>query len=745
MSLPRSSYDSSYSYEETRSTKPAFSPSSSFATSTLKRDVGEFRKSFRDDSSAHIRSPISSNLTSSTELSPDGRAVYRQGSTLGTYINLPRNEEITFPVASGYFDGKSSQLSPSISSFSPSSARASSIFDSHHSPASMVHSTPKDRFHREDHMRSDYYRRSTTKASKGLPSPSSPSSSTSASLHQAAHYKDTGADTRFRIKVPEVKPVASDRHSSSGYVRLQQLRDASGNPLSHGASFSPRSDVSSLRDEEILTTSLAKLRPEDSAVTTAHHPPPPYPTDAVNATSFYPDDVDYVHTYNKYNEMRHVSFIDYEVTTVYNDNDEDASTRASTHASTIASAPSSAAPVFHLLRKSDVHAARVEAPSTDQLKVDIYSVGVIMDSKMTGTFDPDKLKVEAVAPTGRVIRIRGDGHYAAPFNSDEIGRWKVSMYYDDRYMDGCPIDVCDPSQVKIRDLQGGHVGKPNVFHVDCTQAGPGDLGVDVSMNGRPVSTHISPTSTPGYFKVNFTPFSPGPYEVNVHFNRAEVREGDVTFFDPDERQRKAVFIVRVEPKPDCVEVKASCDWEVDYITGKPFICHVTDSTDISVYGMEDGTVCAHPELIADCTRVGEGNLTAEVTHNGLRYPCKVRKDRPCVYRVSFKPRGPGTYKVWVYYDGQQVKGSPFVQEIAELEKPTAHGDGLYRGVPGKPATFTVDPRGFPGQVSVAVNGPTKPVSSQLEPKPDSTIKATYFPNERGPHTVHVKLDGKNID
>ena len=69
----------------------------------------------------------------------------------------------------------------------------------------------------------------------------------------------------------------------------------------------------------------------------------------------------------------------HQVTTVY-DNDD----AASTHASTIASAPSSAPPVFHLLRKSDVHAARVEAPSTDQLKVDIYSVGVIMDSKVGG-------------------------------------------------------------------------------------------------------------------------------------------------------------------------------------------------------------------------------------------------------------------------------------------------------------------------------------------------------------------------
>ena len=45
------------------------------------------------------------------------------------------------------------------------------------------------------------------------------------------------------------------------------------------------------------------------------------------------------------------------------------------------------------------------------------------------------------------------------------------MYYDGRYMDGCPIDVCDPSQVNIRDLHGGHVGKPNVFHGNHRERG----------------------------------------------------------------------------------------------------------------------------------------------------------------------------------------------------------------------------------------------------------------------------------
>ncbi|XP_012935156.2 filamin-C [Aplysia californica] len=441
------------------------------------------------------------------------------------------------------------------------------------------------------------------------------------------------------------------------------------------------------------------------------------------------------------------------LTTVYNKNNNDDNNNVNNNnnvnlddtASTITSLASNAAPTFHLVRKSSIHAPRIEAPPVDQLKVDIYSVGVIMESKMTGAFDPEKLKVEAVAPSGRVIKISGDGQYAAQFNADEIGRWKVSMYYDGRFMDGCPIDVCDPSQVKVKELQGGHVGKNNIFFVDCTRAGQGDLGVDISHQGRHVSTHVMQTSTPGYYKVSYMPYQSGPYAINVHFNRAEVREADFHTFDPEERQRKAVFYTRVEPREGYIEVKASCDWEIDYITGGPFICHVTDVTDIAVYGMDDGTVCAHPELIADCSRVGDGRIDAEVTHNGLRYPCKVRKDRPMVYRVSFRPRGPGTYKVWINYDSQPVKGSPFIQEIEELEKPSAHGDGLYRGVPGKPATFTIDPRGFPGQVSVAVNGPTKPVNSTLEPQPDNTIKATYYPTERGPHTVHVKLDGKDIE
>lgn len=97
------------------------------------------------------------------------------------------------------------------------------------------------------------------------------------------------------------------------------------------------------------------------------------------------------------------------------------------------------------------------------MKYNLEFMSTFFSAQMSGLFDPERFRVEAEAPSGRVIRISGDGNYAAQFNADEIGRWKVAMYYDNKFMDGCPIDVCDPSQVRVHDLHGGLVGKSNSF------------------------------------------------------------------------------------------------------------------------------------------------------------------------------------------------------------------------------------------------------------------------------------------
>jgi hypothetical protein len=58
--------------------------------------------------------------------------------------------------------------------------------------------------------------------------------------------------------------------------------------------------------------------------------------------------------------------------------------------------------------------------------------------------------------------------------------------------------------------------------------------------------------------VSYTPYDPGPYEVNVHFNRAEVRDSDFHTADPEERQRIALFNTHVERKEGMTKITATC-------------------------------------------------------------------------------------------------------------------------------------------------------------------------------------------
>lgn len=39
----------------------------------------------------------------------------------------------------------------------------------------------------------------------------------------------------------------------------------------------------------------------------------------------------------------------------------------------------------------------------------------------------------------------------------------MTLYCQGRRIDSCQVDVCDPSRVKVIDLKGGIVGRPNRF------------------------------------------------------------------------------------------------------------------------------------------------------------------------------------------------------------------------------------------------------------------------------------------
>lgn len=62
-------------------------------------------------------------------------------------------------------------------------------------------------------------------------------------------------------------------------------------------------------------------------------------------------------------------------------------------------------------------------------------------------------------------------------------------------------------------------------------------------------------------------------------------------------------------------------------------------------------------ISADCSEAPEGRLEAEITYGHERFPATVTETNPKVYQINFRPRGKGTYKVWVVYSGLVLKGN----------------------------------------------------------------------------------------
>ncbi|XP_060068988.1 filamin-A-like [Ylistrum balloti] len=403
---------------------------------------------------------------------------------------------------------------------------------------------------------------------------------------------------------------------------------------------------------------------------------------------------------------------------------------------------------FNFVRRPSIRAAtKREVLADNGVTIETFSVGVIITEKNHDIVSKDEVRVEATSPTGRVIKMTGDGYYNAHFSADEIGKWHLKIFINDMMVNSCPMDVTDPSQVKVTGIKQGIVGRPQTFKVDCRKAGSGEVEVQIANKRGDVPCYISRTDT-NVFEAKYTPLYEGIHRVKVSFNSAEIREADFVIGEgSDGMHRRAVFETEITEDEGgfTKTVRIACDWQIDYVTGGPIEVKISDTCDVKVYSMKDGTVCASPHLIADCTDAPNGRLEADVLHNGFRFPAEIKEEKPDVFRIMFRPRGPGLYKVFVVYDGVNVKGSPFIQEIDELTSPKATGEGLIKGVKDSPAKFNVDARGFPGDLSVIITGPNHPVQCATTPEEDGTHTVVYHPSDVGVHRINIRLDGKEID
>uniref|UniRef100_A0A915LRA5 Filamin/ABP280 repeat protein n=1 Tax=Meloidogyne javanica TaxID=6303 RepID=A0A915LRA5_MELJA len=163
-------------------------------------------------------------------------------------------------------------------------------------------------------------------------------------------------------------------------------------------------------------------------------------------------------------------------------------------------------------------------------------------------------------------------------------------------------------------------------------------------------------------------------------------------------------------------------YEGAHIEGSPFSCFVFDPDLVHVSGLDVGLVFS--------------------SINGRPIDTVIKEEPPNsnVYRAKLEPQGPGKYKIQIDFNNRDVKGSPFILDIAGTEDgnggiSSVYGDQLQMAAVGRLATFFVHAPGIEFGVKR---------HARISPFDGQTFKVEWNPNETGEHLIDVFLFDRQI-
>ncbi|XP_069103436.1 filamin-B-like isoform X3 [Argopecten irradians] len=291
------------------------------------------------------------------------------------------------------------------------------------------------------------------------------------------------------------------------------------------------------------------------------------------------------------------------------------------------------------------------------------------------------------------------------FTPTETGHHRLNVYCENSLIVGCPVSfkvVADRSRVRYIGPDRCSAGLISELKVDVTSAGQGDIQCEArAPTGR--TQNLSAVYRNGNYVMHFTPSEVGIWQVSVLYDG-------------------------------------------EHISDSPFNVTVFDPSRIRVYGLEGGAVGTGLKFHADTSEAGTGEVTVQVSCNGSHVPSYIHQDRVGLYSIDFTPEGAGTYRVEVYFNDIEVRGSPFTLEIVDSGQVTVSGDGLSLVPVNRTASFVVDTQGSgSGNVDVEIMAPsggTVPFNI-VQDSGKQTIE--YVPEEVGDHRIDLKYMGNEVD
>uniref|UniRef100_H3C4Z4 Filamin A n=1 Tax=Tetraodon nigroviridis TaxID=99883 RepID=H3C4Z4_TETNG len=395
------------------------------------------------------------------------------------------------------------------------------------------------------------------------------------------------------------------------------------------------------------------------------------------------------------------------------------------------------------------------APTLDLSKISVAGLGEKMTVgkdqdiiiKTKGAGGQGKVGAKVTAPSGKPVASKVEPGLSpetsqVKFIPREAGPYQVELTYDGVPIPGSPFSptaysASDPSKVgrprrqkdlhvlnnntspQVRcsgpGLERARVGEKGEFFVDCTNAGPADLTIEIiSDSGTEAEVHIQDNGD-GTYTITYIPLYPGSYTLTIRYGGQDVPNfparlnvepavdaSGVRVFGPGV-ESKGVF--REATTDFTVDARALAPNGGDHI--KTLISNPSGScTDALISDLGDGT-----------------------------------------YSVAYTPYEEGPHSVEVCYDGMPVPKSPFHVAVTEGCNPgrvRVHGPGLKGGTTNKPNKFTIETRGAgTGGLGLAMEGPSEAKMSCIDNK-DGSCSVEYVPYEPGTYNLNITYGGQPI-
>ncbi|XP_049948482.1 filamin-A [Schistocerca serialis cubense] len=205
------------------------------------------------------------------------------------------------------------------------------------------------------------------------------------------------------------------------------------------------------------------------------------------------------------------------------------------------------------------------------------------------------------------------------------------------------------------------------------------------VRGCPINIRAAPELT----KISFPGMDPcaigSIVEVLINSNGASSREIDVLARSPTGRsldcpvqENDGVYTATFQPD-EAGEWSIAVTHGGEHIQGGPFTCFVFDPNAVKLHGLEGANPGQPFSFTVDATRTGGlGNICLDIVSGGRSVPHRIENVGNSIYRVSFVPQQAGKHRIYVYFNGIDVKGSPFTLRVGSQRSrdksisPTVH-------------------------------------------------------------------------